>query len=145
MDDCLEELYLDLCRTWLYRAQNSPLSICLDTDGLVPVDHPLLDLVCELSHQWLDIELGSDIPLSRLPVNQKYPWLEKLWISAPLTDRLTLNFHAAPRLRDVFILEYTPKIQLPCHQLIKFRTNNIEIWDCPELLRQALEPCGSPP
>ncbi|KAJ6502128.1 hypothetical protein C8R45DRAFT_1209748 [Mycena sanguinolenta] len=136
MDSDLREFYMYICRGWLDRAQNTRLSIRLKAHRPVPVDHLLVELVCQLSQQWYEIEFGEGIPISLLPAN-KYPLLEKLSISAPVPHHPIPNFHDAPRLRGVFMSEYTTKIQLPWHQLTRFRTDDIDIQDCLELLRQA--------
>ncbi|KAJ6502017.1 hypothetical protein C8R45DRAFT_1190136 [Mycena sanguinolenta] len=127
--------FVDLCCRWISRARSIPLSISFDE--YVTGGDPLLELICGLSHQWRDIYLGEDLPQLSLPADRKYPFLEKLSISLPLSDHPTLVFHDAPRLHDVYIPSYTTKIQLPWHQLTKFRTYDIDIADCLELFRLA--------
>ncbi|KAJ7200079.1 hypothetical protein B0H12DRAFT_1164769 [Mycena haematopus] len=130
-------LYVDLWRMWLSRAQSTPLSIHLDIYMPEAVSKSLLELVCGLSHQWQDIDYGETVSLLSLPIDGKYPLLEKLRIS-PLPYHPILCFHDAPRLCDVYIPIYTTRIQLPWLQLTTFRTDSIGIEDCLELLGHAL-------
>ncbi|KAF7363904.1 F-box domain-containing protein [Mycena sanguinolenta] len=129
------ELYTDMCWDWLSRAQSIPLSISFDDS--VPEGHPLLELVCEFTHQCRDIKLPENLPRLPLPVDGKYPLLEKLRISSPPSYQPALSFHDAPKLHDVYIPTYTTKIQLPWHQLTRFWTHDIDIKDCLQLLRHA--------
>ncbi|KAJ6502015.1 hypothetical protein C8R45DRAFT_975108 [Mycena sanguinolenta] len=130
-------LYTDLCRSWLSRAQNTPLSISFGSYALDNDHKRILELVCGLSHQWRDISFPEDLPRLSLPVDGKYPFLEKLRMPSPPSDHPTLSFHGAPRLHDVYIPNYTTKIQLPWHQLTKFRADRIDIGHCLELFRHA--------
>ncbi|KAF7363886.1 hypothetical protein MSAN_01046600 [Mycena sanguinolenta] len=53
-------------------------------------------------------------------------------------DKPILSFCDAPKLRDVHIARrYATRIQLPWHQLTKFRPMWIDVEDCLELLRHA--------
>ncbi|KAJ6502103.1 hypothetical protein C8R45DRAFT_609698 [Mycena sanguinolenta] len=128
-------LYVEFCRKWLSRARSAPLHLSLDT--FMPGDsfRSLVELVIGLSEQWQDIELGEGIPLSSLPVNGNYPFLENLCISPPPPDAPIISFCNAPRLHDVFIPFYTTRIQLPWNQLTSFGTNQLEIEVCLELFR----------
>jgi hypothetical protein len=130
-----EPLYVDMCRTWLSRAGNVPLS--LRTDNRLPDDatNPLLETIIALSQQWQSVKFGWGV--LPLPENGNYPFLEKLNIFSPPPNHPTLSFRDAPRLRDVLIPSYTPRIQLPWHQLTRFGTHSMDIKPCLELLRHA--------
>ncbi|KAJ6502054.1 hypothetical protein C8R45DRAFT_1209688 [Mycena sanguinolenta] len=128
-------LHMNLCCEWISRAQNNPLSVSFHDS--VPENHLLLKIVCELSYQWRDIQLPKDLRRLSLPVDGKYPFLEKLSMSSPLSEHPTLAFHDAPRLRDVYIPSCTTKIELPWHQLTKFRTDDIDLEHCLELFHHA--------
>ncbi|KAF7363933.1 F-box domain-containing protein [Mycena sanguinolenta] len=128
------DLYIDLCCSWLSRARNTPLSISFDDDYVYYEDHALLlELVCDLSHQWRDINFPEDLPRLSLPVDGKYPFLEKLRMPWLPSEHPILSFRDAPRLHDVCIPNYTTNIQLPWHQLTKFHADRIDIEPCLEL------------
>ncbi|KAJ7311478.1 hypothetical protein DFH08DRAFT_1045346 [Mycena albidolilacea] len=98
----------------------------------------LLEIISGLSQQWQDIELDVNLPLaSTHPGDGKYPFLEKLHIFSPPPNHPILSFRDAPRVRDVFISGYTTRIQLPWHQLTRFRTESMGIETCLDLLRHA--------
>ncbi|KAF7363876.1 F-box domain-containing protein [Mycena sanguinolenta] len=102
--------------------------------------HSMLELVNNRSHQWREIVLGRDVPLSLLPVDGKYPFLESItmhYTFPPSPDSPILSFRDAPRLHDVHMMIYTTRIELPWHQLTRFRTDEIDIEDCLELLRRS--------
>jgi hypothetical protein len=109
-------------------------------DDRVPDDtaKSLFEILRGLLQQWKNIGLGGDPDLlSSLPVDGKYPLLQKLTISYPPLDHVVLSFRDAPKLRETIILEYTPKIQLPWHRLTMFGAESIAIKPCLELLRDA--------
>ncbi|KAF8205688.1 hypothetical protein K438DRAFT_1964104 [Mycena galopus ATCC 62051] len=130
-------LYVDLVRMWFSRARRIPLWIHWGTFQSSKPSDSLLEIICGLSQQWQDIEFGDTIPLASLPLQGIYPSLERLCIYPPYNHQPILSFRNAPRLRDVYIPEYTTMIQLPLHQLVSFHTDNIDIQECFELFRQA--------
>ncbi|KAF7363889.1 hypothetical protein MSAN_01046900 [Mycena sanguinolenta] len=76
----------------------------------------MLDLVNSRSHQWREIVLGRDVPLSLLPVDGKYPFLESItmhYTSPPSPDSPIPSFRDAPRLHDVHMMIYTTRMELP--------------------------------
>jgi hypothetical protein len=127
-------LYVDFCRDWISRAGSTPLSFWLHANASDPAVDSLLQIISGVSQQWQNIDI-RDLPLS-FPADRKYPLLEKLNLS-PSSDHPVLSFCDAPRLRDVFISEYTTRIQLPWHQLTKFGTLSMRIEACLDLLRHA--------
>ncbi|KAJ6502059.1 hypothetical protein C8R45DRAFT_895294 [Mycena sanguinolenta] len=128
-----ETLHVDLCHKWLSRARSLPLSLSLHP--FLPSDsfYSVLELVISRAHQWREIVLDGGY---ELPVDAKYPLLEKLAFFLLPRAHPTLSFRDAPRLHDVSMPSYTAKIQLPWHQLIEFRTQ-CDIEDCLQFLRHA--------
>ncbi|KAF7363880.1 hypothetical protein MSAN_01046000 [Mycena sanguinolenta] len=128
-------LYVDLCRMWLSSARSLPLSLSLRAFQPRKTFHSVLELVISRAHQWREIVLHGGYELS-LPVDGKYPLLEKLTIFFLPPAHPTLSFRDAPRLRDVYMPSFTGRIQLPWHQIIKFRIG-CDVEDCLEFLRHA--------
>ncbi|KAF7337966.1 hypothetical protein MVEN_02020200 [Mycena venus] len=130
--------YVEFCRRWISRAGSTPVSIYLEAFVACDTIHSLLTLIGGLSQQWqnIDLVLGDDLPKSlSLPADGQFPFLEALSISPPLSE-LPISFCGAPKLRDVFIFQYTPQIQLPWHQLKAFRTFDITNFTFLEILCQ---------
>ncbi|KAF7325392.1 F-box domain-containing protein [Mycena venus] len=136
-----DDMHVDLYRKWLLRARSAPLSISLkdwdEKEVLASVD-PLLRTFVGLSRQWknIEIDIGLDLACSIFPVDGDFPLLEHLSVSVHASD-LSISFCEAPKLREVSILIYNPHIQVPWHQLTTFRTANISISGCIEILRNA--------
>ncbi|KAJ7685547.1 hypothetical protein DFH06DRAFT_1158800 [Mycena polygramma] len=131
--------YVEFCRTWLSRAGSTPVTLLLEAFVAEPHILSLLDIIGRLSQQWRDIELvlGDDLPRKFfVPSEAGFPCLEKLAIAPPLSE-LPMSFCKAPKLREVFLFRFTPQVQLPWHQLTKFRTYAIGIARCLEILRDA--------
>jgi hypothetical protein len=85
-------LYIDFCHEWLFRARNTPLSICLDAnDVCLDTPNELVDIISELSQQWQNIEIRGDLPLSH-PVHGNYPFLEKLKIFSRSSDHPIVRY-----------------------------------------------------
>ncbi|KAJ7868298.1 hypothetical protein B0H13DRAFT_2670318 [Mycena leptocephala] len=123
---------IDFYKMWLGRARGATLS--LNVEDILELSEPvpgtrasLFKIVVELSQQWQNIELLlRDDLLESLPVQGKYPVLEKLTlaIAGPWLD-LPISFREAPQLREVVLSPYMTEIQLPWHQLTSFRSDNI--------------------
>ncbi|KAJ7461661.1 hypothetical protein FB451DRAFT_1562906 [Mycena latifolia] len=138
--------FADLLRVWLPRARSAPLSLCLhDSDGGQASDSVLsiLHTIVDLSPQWCNV----DLYLARywtellLPLEGKFPSLEKLTITLLGDFHGPISFRDAPRLREVDAPYYHPgrhsRVQLPWNQLITFRTGDIVVSSCFEVLRDA--------
>ncbi|KAJ6502113.1 hypothetical protein C8R45DRAFT_975429 [Mycena sanguinolenta] len=116
--------YVEFCRTWLSRAGTTPVSIEFEAW----VGHKrvlaLLEVIGGLTQRWQRAWLTFDPDLLkalRLPEAGKFPFLEQLALSSSFSQ-LSLSFCDAPRLRDVHMVESTPQIRLPWHQLTSFET-----------------------
>ncbi|KAJ6531255.1 hypothetical protein B0H19DRAFT_1190972 [Mycena capillaripes] len=131
--------YVEFCRRWLSRAGSTPVFLNLEAFADGHRIRSLLNMIGGLSQQWRNIDLLLEENFLRslsLPADGEFPWLEKLSIMPPLSE-LPMSFCNAPRLREVFIYEFTSQIRLPWHQLTGFRTYNIGISRCLEILRDA--------
>ncbi|KAJ7137861.1 hypothetical protein C8R44DRAFT_766367 [Mycena epipterygia] len=134
-----------LFRRWLSRARSTPLSLRLHdshmyTESAAPaLVKSLLQTVVELSPQWRNVHINLGVYLAKLlPLEGKFPLLEKLNIRLPEFDDLPISFCDAPKLRDVCIPLYRgTRLQLPWQQLTKFRTNHTGFTLCLEIFRDA--------
>ncbi|KAF7363824.1 F-box domain-containing protein [Mycena sanguinolenta] len=116
--------YVEFCRTWLSRAGITPVSIEFEAW----VEHKrvlsLLEVIGGLAQRWQRAWLTFDSDLLkalRLPEAGKFPFLEQLALGTSFSE-LSLSFCDAPRLRDVYLVETTPQIRLPWHQLTSYET-----------------------
>ncbi|KAJ6502112.1 hypothetical protein C8R45DRAFT_1070655 [Mycena sanguinolenta] len=98
--------YVDFCRTWLSRAGSTPVSLefeaYADDERVVSI----LELIGGLAQQWRDVWLylgRRKLPrLLRLPEAGKFPFLEKLALTAPFSQ-LSLSFCDAPNLQGTIL------------------------------------------
>ncbi|KAF7363823.1 F-box domain-containing protein [Mycena sanguinolenta] len=116
--------YVEFCRTWLSRAGITPVSIEFEAW----IEHKrvlsLLEVIGGLAQRWQRAWLTFDPDLLkalRLPEAGKFPFLEQLALGTSFSE-LSLSFCDAPRLRDVYLVESTPQIRLPWHQLTSYET-----------------------
>ncbi|KAJ7047224.1 hypothetical protein C8F04DRAFT_1063071 [Mycena alexandri] len=134
--------YVEFCQRWISRAGATPLSFSFEDYDVEHRSTRLLhNLLGGLHQQWRCVELLRDSSVPnwlQLPSKGKYPVLEQLTIGEVESDPSVLSFCNAPRLRIACLLEYTPQIQLPWHQLTSFRTYTIEASACLKILRASL-------
>ncbi|KAJ7024269.1 hypothetical protein C8F04DRAFT_1270458 [Mycena alexandri] len=140
----------NLYRNWLSRAQNTPLSLCLDDSYIHSPDHStnvMIPTLLESSSQWrnLKLTLGHGLHLIGLlfrgdsrEFSPKIPSLEKLTLSIEnLPDNVSLSFRDIPKLRHFALDLYRPEIQVPWHQLTTFRCGDITVYDYLEILQNS--------
>ncbi|KAJ7766722.1 hypothetical protein B0H16DRAFT_371586 [Mycena metata] len=129
-------------QNWLSRAQSTLLSLSLvDIDErAVPLGPValLLRAMVGMSQRWqsINLDLGQDVTEFLFPIEGAFPLLEKLTISV-LASQVPIFFCNAPKLRQVRATFYNPQIQVPWHQLTTFRSDNIDIFHCLEIIRDS--------
>ncbi|KAJ7161470.1 hypothetical protein C8R43DRAFT_1233693 [Mycena crocata] len=136
--------YIELCKSWLSRARTKPLLLGLQDDLGCCASLPLcLGIIVSVSSRWqfVDLELSLDTA-KLLPQAGEFPLLEELNITAK--DDLScipISFHAAPKLRRVFISDHgsVQHMQFLWHQLTEYQTWNISISCCFYVLRDATQ------
>ncbi|KAJ7907359.1 hypothetical protein B0H13DRAFT_2019146 [Mycena leptocephala] len=155
--------YVDLYRRWLSRARKAPLSLYLQHPDGQDASEPvclLLQTIAGLSSQWrnIDLDLGRDVAKILFSLNvaeaappdespqregsrspKSFPLLEKLAVGAHtsfLESDLSISLDA-PRLREVFVPIYLPQIHFPWVQITTFRTDDIRLSPCLEILTNA--------
>ncbi|KAF8205659.1 hypothetical protein K438DRAFT_1757013 [Mycena galopus ATCC 62051] len=141
------EGYVDLCRTWLSRARRSPLSLYLQVEkrDLTKTVRSLLQTIVALLPQWRNIHvfLGVDITglLFERAEKKGFPLLEKFTFTSDTSPSQTpISFCNASRLREIdFTSAYPPvsPIHFPWAQITTFRTSDITVSSCLEILRTA--------
>ncbi|KAJ7029336.1 hypothetical protein C8F04DRAFT_1043331 [Mycena alexandri] len=121
--------YLELHRTWLARAGNTPLSLSFRDHASQRLDSSdaiksLILTIVELSGQWRNIEIQlfvrHGITALLFPIKGTLPRLEKLIIVGAQKLDNPISIADAPNLRCVSV-RYHPELRLPWHQLTTFR------------------------
>ncbi|KAJ7766736.1 hypothetical protein B0H16DRAFT_371824 [Mycena metata] len=132
-------------RQWLDNARAIPLSLGLAdiVEGHAPNDQlkSLVAFVLSLSHQWRSLELELEAPsiLAKSAFRDfkgAVPLLEKLSIST-YHRAIRITFPTAPKLRELSVTTYNSKIQVPWPQLLTFRSEDISIASCLNILRHS--------
>ncbi|KAJ7766730.1 hypothetical protein B0H16DRAFT_1412608 [Mycena metata] len=143
--------WLNLYQNWLSRAQNTPLSLCLDDSSLRSPYHPAtvvtIPALLESAPQWrtLKLTLGRGLHVIGLlfrgdsnEFSPTVPLLEKLLLSLDnLLANIPLSFRNMPKLRHFALDLYRPGIQVPWRQLTTFRCADITVHDALEILRDS--------
>ncbi|KAF8205559.1 hypothetical protein K438DRAFT_1756929 [Mycena galopus ATCC 62051] len=146
-----QDAYVDLYRTWLSRARAAPLSLALvvEEHNLTKPTRSLLHAIVALSPQWrkIEVDLGSGDVIADFmgllfqgPAKQGFPLLEKFIFGSTTASEIPISFCNTPRLREIdFNARYPPpaQIQFPWAQITTFRTSDIGVSSCLEILDDA--------
>ncbi|KAF8205653.1 hypothetical protein K438DRAFT_1818205 [Mycena galopus ATCC 62051] len=140
------EGYVDLYRTWLSRARRSPLSLHLQVEkrDLTKTVLSLLETIVALSPQWRNIHVFLTVDITGLLFERSaegFLLLEKFTFTSDTSPSQTpISFCNAPRLREIdFDSAYPPvsPIHFPWAQITTFRTSDITVSSCLEILGNA--------
>ncbi|KAF8205583.1 hypothetical protein K438DRAFT_1756949 [Mycena galopus ATCC 62051] len=141
-----------LCRQWRAVAISTPeLWSSLDLNLPLAAEEGAQDAytIAALSPQWrnIKVDLGSEDDITdfmRLwfqgSAKQGFPLLEKFTFDSTTASEIPISFCNAPRLREIeFAARYTPliQIQFPWVQITTFRTSDIGVSSCLEILGDA--------
>ncbi|KAJ7685732.1 hypothetical protein DFH06DRAFT_49692 [Mycena polygramma] len=137
----INEAYVELYWRWFARARGTALSLHFQDmkEKRTSMGHidSLLIMVIGLSPQWrkLKLNIGVDLANFLFPIEPgKLSLLEELSITLLPSD-LHIYICDTPRLRQVSIPIYNPRIQVPWCQLTTFRSGDIDISSLLDVLR----------
>ncbi|KAJ7029344.1 hypothetical protein C8F04DRAFT_1265005 [Mycena alexandri] len=122
----MPRLWSSVC---LHLCSSAECTLVVVASASAPVD-ALLRVVIAQSHQWrtvdLELMINAHSVKSLLPIPEPLPLLNgfSVEISSGISPP-TISLLDAPKLRRVSVSMYNPQIQVPWHQLITFRTNDI--------------------